>query len=41
LISYVEGGSRERGIATIRARDLGSSLDAHIVGCFLLARLAL
>lgn len=41
LINYIEGGSRERVIATIRARDLGSSLDTSIVGFFLVARLAL
>ena len=41
LIIYVEGGSRERIIATMRACGLSSSLDMHIVGFFLVARLAL
>ena len=41
LINYVEGGGREKVIATIRARDPGSSLDMHIVGFFLVAHLAL
>jgi hypothetical protein len=39
LIIYVEGGSRERIIATIRVCGLSSSLDTHIVGLFLVARL--
>jgi hypothetical protein len=35
LIIYVDGRSRERIIATIRACGLSSSLDTHRVGLFL------
>lgn len=40
LISYVEGGNGERVIATSRARDPGSSLDAPIGGFFLCGSLS-